>query len=222
MKRVIITGASSGLGLALSKQFFEKGFDVVGICRGSPPKGAKHIKTDLTKEQDIENAIAVIKKDFSKFEYLINCAGALAVRALGEFQFKEIDMVFKVNAIAPMKLVSGLLENIKANEADIVNVGSTASYKILKNQFSYGSSKYALKGFTRNLEAELFNTPCRVIGFNPGGFKSEIFERATGKKINLDSYMEAEDIASFLIQILELPKNMEVTEITINRKFPEK
>jgi NADP-dependent 3-hydroxy acid dehydrogenase YdfG len=57
-----------------------------------------------------------------------------------------------------------------------------------------------------------------VIGFNPGGFKSRILEKVTGVASDLSAYMMAEDVATALIQTLELPKNMEVSQIIINRK----
>lgn len=75
-----------------------------------------------------------------------------------------------------------------------------------------------MRGFIENLRLELKDTKCRVIGFNPGGFKSKIFEKGTGKKVDLSGYMEAADIAKLLVHILELPKNMEVSDIVINRK----
>ena len=218
MERVIVTGASSGLGFEISKQLLEKGVEVIGLSRRKPELEVKHIAVDLTKEEEIEKAVETIKKDFPKFDALINCAGVLNIRALGELKLEEVNDLFKVNVFAPMKLVSGLLGLIKENGSDVVNVGSTVGFKAYESQGAYGASKWALRGFSENARLELKGTKCRVIGFNPGGFKSNIFENATGKKADLSSYMDPEYIAGLMITILELPKNMEVSNIVIARK----
>jgi 3-oxoacyl-[acyl-carrier protein] reductase len=218
MKQAIITGASDGLGKSIAALLLEKDVEVIALCRSAPPNGAIHIATDLTKQEDIEAAINTIKKDHPNFDCLMNCAGVLSITPLDRLDFEELNNLFKVNVTAPMRLVSGLLDNIKANNADIVNVASTIGFKAYKDQAAYGSSKWAMRGFTENLQLELKSTKCRVIGFNPGGFKSKLFEKATGKEINLDKYMDPEELAKLLLQILELPKNMEVSQIVINRK----
>lgn len=218
MKRVIITGVTGGLGSELSNIFIDKGVEVIGISRSKPMKGVIHIRADLSKESDVEKAVGVINDKYPEFDCLINSAGVLSVQELENLDFKEIDNLFKVNVLAPMKLVSGLIENIKSNEADIVNVGSSVGFKAYERQCAYGASKWAVRGMNENMQLELKKTKCRIIGFNPGGFKSDLFEKATGKKADLDDYMEPKDLAEFMIQILELPKKLEVSEVIINRK----
>ena len=172
----------------------------------------------MTSEESIDRAIALIKEKYSSFDCLINCAGVLNVKPLGEIDYKEMDQLFRVNVLAPIKMVSGLLSLIKENESDIVNVGSTVGFKAYEEQCAYGTSKWAVRGVTENLQLELKKTKCRVIGFYPGGFKSRFFEKATGQRVELDAYMEPKELAKLMIQLIELPKNMEVTEIKISRK----
>jgi len=218
MEKVILTGASEGLGFELSKLFLEKGTEVIGICRSKPFEGVKHIQADLSSKEDLNKIIEKIKKEDSEFDCLINCAGIMSVQELGKINPEEIDNLFKINILAPIKLVSGLIEEIKSNSSDIINVGSTVGFKAYEKQAAYGASKWAVRGFNENLRLELKNTKSRVIGFNPGGFKSRIFEKATGEKTNLEEYMDPKELAKLIIQILELPKNIEVSEIIVNRK----
>jgi len=218
MKTAIITGVSDGLGLKISEKLLENGWKVIGLSRTRPNLNIEHIKIDLTKEIDLVNAINEIKTKYSFFDCLINCAGVMSVKKMKDLDYSETDNLFKVNVLAPIKLISGLIENIKTNESDIVNVGSTVGFKAYEDQCAYGSSKWALRGVTENLQLELKGTKCRVIGFNPGGFKSRIFEKATGIKPNLDAYMDPEYLADLLVFILEMPKNLEVSQIIINRK----
>lgn len=219
MKRAILTGASDGLGFEISRCLIERGFEVIGLSRNKPDNNdVVHIKTDLTDDDSIKSAIQKIREGYKEFDLLINCAGVLNIVPIEKLDSSDTGDLFKVNVISPMILVSGLIDLVRKNEADIVNVGSTMGFKAYEKQAAYTGSKWAMRGFTKNLQVELKNTPCRVIGFNPGGFKSRLFEKATGKEMNLDGFMEAKDIANFLMKIIDLPKNMEVSEVIINRK----
>ncbi|MDD3793361.1 MAG: SDR family NAD(P)-dependent oxidoreductase [Candidatus Gracilibacteria bacterium] len=218
MSRVIITGGSEGLGLELSKLFLEKGFEVICLSRKKPEIDVIHIETNLTDEKSIQKTIDKIKTDYREFNCLINCAGVMDIADLGNIDYKKTEKLFKINVLAPIIITSELIDLIKQNESDIVNIGSTVGFKAYEKQCSYGASKWAIRGINENLQLELKKTKCRVIGFNPGGFKSKIVEKATGIKPDLSPYMEPKELAKLLIQILELPKNMEVSEIIINRK----
>ena len=212
MKRAIIVGASGALGGETCKILIDKGYDIVGVSRTKPSVGS-YVHIDLTDEKSIESAADVVSKKFSEFDCIINCVGVMNIHAADEINFKDADNIFKVNVIGPMVFISYLMSLIKKNNADILNVGSTVGFKAYESQCAYSSSK-----FGENLRLELKDTRCRVIGFNPGGFKSKIFEKGTGKKVDLTGYMEPAEIAKLLVHILELPKNMEVSDILINRK----
>lgn len=220
MKKVIITGGSDGLGLETAKLIADKGIPVISISR-SQPKDTRilHLPTDLTKEQEIENATKEIIKHHNDFDVLINCAGMINLKPLDKLSYTETENLFKLNVIAPVMLVSQLLEMIKGNNADIVNVGSTVGFKAYKDQAAYGASKWGLRGFNENLRLELKNTGVRVIGFMPGGFKSSFVQKYTGdENVDLSAYMEPEHLAKLLMQVIETPKGLEVSEIIINRK----
>ena len=219
MKTIIITGVSDGLGYQIAKLAQIRAIRVVGISRTVPDLKIEHIKADLTEEKGIKDVVETIKSKYSDFDVLINCAGMLSVKQLGEVDYTETLKLFKLNVIAPLFLVSELVDIIKSNKADIVNIGSTVGSKAYESQAAYGASKWALRGLNKNLQLEFKNTKCRVIGFNPGGFKSNFFEKATGVMNNdWDGWMTPDDIAKFILQILELPKNMEVSDIILNRK----
>ncbi len=83
----------------------------------------------------------------------------------------------------------------------------------------YSASKWAVRGFAKSLQDEFKELPNRVISFCPGGFKSDIVKKVNGEELqNPDEWMNPEYIALFIKQILDLPKNMEVSEVIINRK----
>lgn len=218
MNKIVITWVSEGLWYELAKLYLEKWFEVIGISRNKPNLNIIHLKTDLTKEEDINATIWIIKEKYSDFKYLINCAWVLNIEKLWEIDYKNTEKLFKINVIAPIILTSGLINEIKENEADIVNIASTVWLKAYESQCSYGASKWAMRWITENLQLELKNTKSRVIWFNPWWFKSRIFEKATWFQPDLSPFMEPIELAKIIEFTLNLPKNMEVSNITINRK----
>lgn len=216
---IIITGASEGLGKELASLFLAEGKRVICLSRHQPDSKVEFIQTDLLDESSIQAAAQKINNDSDKLEALINCAGVYSEQELDKLSAAEIKRVFQTNVQAPMLLTSLLMARIKKDGADIVNVSSTVGTKAYESQAVYGASKWAMRGFSANLQVELKGAPCRVISFCPGGFKSKLFEKATGiDNTGEGNWMSAKTVAQCLKQLLELPKDMEVSEILINRK----
>lgn len=215
---IVITGASDGLGLELAKIYKQAGKKVVNVSRRDSEFADENILTDLTNEAEIKKAAEAINAVNEPLEALINCAGVLSIQPLVEIDSEKLKQVFGVNVEAAILLVSALSDKIKQDGTDIVNVSSTVGTKGYIDQAAYGASKWAMRGFTENLRVELKDN--RIISFIPGGFKSKLFEKATGNDntTNEGEWMRPADIAVFMKQILDLPKNMEVSEVVINRK----
>lgn len=217
---IIITGASDGLGKELAQLYVAEGKKVIGLCRGMVPDGVEHVVTDLRNDESINDAIKVITNKDEECEALINCAGVLSIEKIDKLSAAEVDKVLDTNIRGLLLLTSGIMDKIKQDGTDIVNIASSVGMKAYADQAAYGVSKWAMRGFSANLQLELKDFPSRVISFCPGGFKTKLFEKATGVDNTSDGseWMSAGDVAKCLKQLLELPKNMEVSEIVINRK----
>jgi len=221
MKKVIITGVSEGLGYEVAKQLLQKWVQIVWISRQKPDLDIFHHSADFTDEKAVEDVIVKIQNEHPLFDALINCAWILSIQELENISMWDVKKLFDINLFAPIALVAWLCENIRKNQSDIVNVSSTVWLKAYPSQLAYWASKWAIRWVTENLQLEFKGTKTRVIWFHPGWFQSWIFAKATGVPIDsldLSWYMKAEDIALAMIQTLELPKNMEVSSIVINRK----
>lgn len=216
---IIITGASDGLGLQLAGVLKESGKSVVNISRHECKDADVNILCDLQVPSAIQDAAAQVNAINQPLEAVINCAGVMSLQPLGKITDDEIRRVMSTNVESAILLVSRLTQRIKADNADVVNIASTVGLKGYVDQAAYGASKWAMRGFSANLQAELKNTKCRVISFCVGGFKSDIAKKITGNDLpDPENWMNPEDIAKFMKQILDLPKGIEVSEIIINRK----
>ncbi len=219
MKKIILTWVSEGLGYEIAKLFREKNIAVVGLSRKKPDIDIIHISTDLRDEKSMQNALDIIKKEHSDFDACINCAGIIAIEELWKIKYNSIDEVFKVNVLAPIFIISELTELIKKNEADIVNVSSTVwVIKTKLKQCAYSASKIAMKWISENFQLEFKDTKTRVMSFHPWWFKSRHIQKVTAIEVDLSPYMEPSELAKTILFCLDLPKNMEVSQIVINRK----
>jgi len=220
----IITGASEGLGLELAKLLVGKKKKVVCLSRHMPhlPE-IEWLQTDLTEEISVEAAAKQVLSRDEPIEALVNCAGVMGYETAGKrLDYAELERLFQTNILGSILLTTRLLDRIKRDAGDIVNVASTVGTRANEETRSaYAVSKWAMRGYSTNLQLQLKETPCRVISFCPGGFQSRIAEKVTGEPLtDPENWMRAEDVAQCLLQIMELPKNMQVTEILIDRKKP--
>lgn len=217
---IVITGASDGLGLQLAKLYQEAGKKVVNISRNESKYADVNITLSLREGAEIDEAANQVSQLDEPIEAIVYCAGVLSVQPLGEITEDEIKRLMSTNVKPQILLTSKLVDRIKKDRTDIVCISSTVGTKGYVDQAVYGASKWAVRGFAANLQAEFKNLPNRVISFCPGGFKSKLFEKATGddNTTNEGEWMRPEDVAMFIKQILDLPKNMEVSEVIVNRK----
>ena len=211
MKKAIITGASSGLGKEIGKILADNKVSVVNLSRNS--SDFEDITTDLRNNDEILKAIDKIKKDHSDLDLLILNAGIMPKAETGKIDF-NINEIFEVNVTATIKVVNGLIDLIKKNHGDIVIVGSTASFKFFNGDSVYSSTKYAVLGFIKSLQEELKREDVRVIGFHPGAFNSNL----RGVGFVKDDFMNPKDLAKLLMSIISLPRNIQVSEIIVDRK----
>lgn len=215
---IVITGASDGLGLQIARVYNEAGKRVVNVSRRDSKYADINIPTDLTQETSIAAAVEKILGIDEALEAFVNCAGVMSLEPLGDITADEIDRTFGVNVRSAILLVSGLADRIKTDHTDIVNVASTVGTKAYPDQAAYGASKWAMRGFSQNLQVELKATN-RVISFCVGGFKSDIAKKITGQGLpDPENWMDPEEVAVFVKQMLDLPRNMEVSEIILNRR----
>lgn len=223
MKKIIILGASDGLGKAIANLCVKENISVVNISR-TPCDNNKviNIKCDLSKQDDIDNAISIIKKEHDDFDAIINSAAIVALEKINQITYEKFEKAYKVNTIAPLYFLSALYDYIVRNEADIINIGTTASAPLragFQDQLAYTTTKYGLRGGSYNFGLELKSTKSRVIHINLGGMNTRMHEKDYGVKVeNPNDWMDPANIADIVLYLLNLPKQIEISEITINRK----
>ncbi len=201
---VVITGASRGLGKALAEQLTQKGAKVVVSARSEIDYGGvTTVVADVTKEEDHSKVLSKAMDQFGRIDIWINNAGVWPPKApLEHADLEDARKVFDVNFFGlAYGSKAALVQMKKQGSGTIVNIISTAGFLARPEQTIYAASKHAAKGFTDSLREEIKNTPIKVIAVYPGGFQSNLFDKA--KPANFEDFMTTESVAEKIIENLE-------------------
>lgn len=227
MKTAIITWASSWLWLELCKIFVAQWYQVIGLSRSKPIIDTViHIPTDLSDKDSIEHTAEKITTEYTQFHTIINCAGIWYIEDIDSTDYNHTQEMFQVNIIWQHHLLSLLSSNIRSNNADIVFIWATIGYKANEFMPLYSVTKRWLRWLVENRRANLKDTQSRVLHISPWWLQTEsniwpdgresIISLKTWKKIWV--FMDPTIIAEFIYSTLQLPKNIELSEVVINRK----
>lgn len=175
-KVVLITGASSGIGLCTSKYFCERGFVVYGLCRRKmQDENINYISCDVTNLEQIKNAVQEVVKREGKIDVLINNAGFGISGSVENQDTEDIKKQFEVNFYGAVNVTQQVLPIMrKQGYGKILNTSSVASVIPIPFQSFYSASKSALDTWAKALRIEVkpFNIQvCNVlVGDTKTGF----------------------------------------------------
>jgi 3-oxoacyl-[acyl-carrier protein] reductase len=175
----LVTGASKGIGLAISKHLTSVGHRVVGIAReplASFP--GKLVSIDLSDDKGSAQAFVELAQRHS-FDGVINNAGAAKIQRLGEIDLGVVDELMRFNLHSPINAVQAILPAMRQKGwGRIINITSLATLGMV-NRTAYAASKAALGSFTRTWALELAETGITVNSVSPGPVETELFRRGT-------------------------------------------
>ena len=171
----LITGASKGIGLALSRRLASDGHHVVGIARHAVDDfPGTLVPLDLGDSGATQDALQTLVARFA-FDGVVNNVGLVRPQRLGEIQLAALDEVLRVNLHPAVLSVQAMLPGMKARGwGRIVNISSLTVLGA-PERTAYAAAKAALVSFTRNWALELATTGITVNGVSPGPTETELF-----------------------------------------------
>ena len=176
-KVILVTGASSGIGLACAKSLQAKGHIVYGSARDINRLKSvtfKPIQLDVTDDVSVKAAIEKIVTVEGKIDVLVNNAGNGVTGPAYAMPVDYAKKQFEVNFFGVIRVSSEVLPKmIAAKQGLVINISSLAGLFGLPYQGMYSASKYAIEGYSQSLRMELRNTGVKVVLINPGDFKSD-------------------------------------------------
>lgn len=183
----LVTGASRGLGRALSLALCADGMRVIAMARdgaalnrlatGDVVGGSGCIEpqvADVTCESSVAEALAGLEH----LDVVINNAGVAAMSSLADTTVEGFEQMLRVNLVGPFVVMKQTID-LLSPDGIIVNIASDAALKGIAGMSSYVASKHGLLGLARSADLELRSRGIRVVTFCPGPMETEIFGPGT-------------------------------------------
>jgi len=203
MPTAVVTGASRGLGLALSRALVDRGWNVVVDARGNDALAAAWagedrvtaIAGDVSETDHLDRLVAAADKPIDALVNNASVLGPSPQPALLDYPLDELRQVYEVNVLAPLALVQRALPHL-APGAAILNITSDASVEPYEGWGGYGSSKAALDQLSAILGAE--HPDLRVYAVDPGDMRTQLHQEAFPDEDISDRALPEESVPGLL------------------------
>ncbi len=181
-KVVVISGASAGIGKTAAEMFLKKGYTVYNLSRRKTEE-IRHIKTDITKPEEVKAALKTVFESEGRIDVLVNNAGMGISGAVESTELDAIRRMFEVNFYGAISLIQEALPYMRKNGGGtIINISSAAARMSIPFQAFYSSSKSALCSLSDALRLETAPFNIKVTSVLPGDVKTEFTEKREKNK----------------------------------------
>ncbi|UCZ54655.1 SDR family oxidoreductase [Bacillus shivajii] len=223
-QRVVITGASSGIGEEVAREVARRGGVPILMARsyGKLLNIASEIKeetgvapyvfeVDISNKEDIHDVFLNIKQTIGHVTVLVNNAGFGLFDSVQEASIEDIEAMFQVNVFGAISSTKSVLPSmIEKNEGHIIFIASQAGKLATPKSSGYSASKHAILGFANSLRMEVADENVNVSVVNPGPVRTKFFDMAdkSGEyQKNVERYMlDSEKVAIKTVDLIEKPK----------------
>jgi NAD(P)-dependent dehydrogenase (short-subunit alcohol dehydrogenase family) len=179
---VLVTGASSGIGRKITELLAADGHFVFAGARKADDidalsgiENVRGIRLDVTLQGDIDAAVDLVASSGRKLHAVVNNAGVNSMGPLVEIDESELDFLFDVNVYGPYRVTRAFAPMIIESKGRIVNVSSISGTLSGPLYGIYSMSKHALEAYTDSLAREMSMLGVKVIGIEPGNYKTRIY-----------------------------------------------
>lgn len=233
MKIALITGATSGIGMATAKLFATKGYKLI-LC-GRRIERLSELKNELNTEvhtltfdvrnrEDVFTAIESIPTEFQNIDILLNNAGnAHGLSTIQNGNIDDWDAMMDGNVKGLLYVTKAILPKmIERNSGFIVNIGSVAAKEVYPNGNVYCASKHAVDALSKSMRIDLAGHNIRVSAIHPGAVETEFSEvrfkgdkeKAKGVYQGFDA-LQAKDIAEVIEFVISRSKHVNIEDLVI-------
>lgn len=231
MKTILITGASSGFGLATAKLLAKDNKLLLLARRQDKLDELKQelggevytASVNVTDKEQVQKFFASLPDGFCDIDVLVNAAGlALGMEPAQEANLEDWEQMVDTNIKGLLNVTRPTLDIMKGRSTGlIVNIGSCAGHVPYKGGNVYGATKAFVRQFSRNLRTDLFGTGIKVTNIEPGAAETEFSVVRFKDKQKADDYykgwhaLTAEDVASTIVWAINQPPHVNTDNVEI-------
>ena len=222
-RTILVTGASSGIGLAVAEKLLQQGHTVLGIARQANLILVEYsdfvpIVLDSTQLDVLSQKIKELQLAYPSIDAVIFCAGRGQFGAIEQFSYQQINALMTLNFTSQVYLTKAVLPDLKRkSQSDLIYIGSEAALKGSRNGAIYCASKFALRGFTQALREECGKSNVRVSLINPGMVKTPFFDELSFEPgDHKNNSITSEEVAEAVVYVLNSPTNTVIDEINLS------
>jgi len=232
-KVIVITGASSGLGLAAARRLAQQGACLVLGARrierlqqlADELNGEGHraiaVEADVTRLDDVKRLVDSAVQTFGRVDVMVNNAGLMPISALERLKVEDWDRTIDVNIKGVLYGIAAALPHMQRQmSGHFVNVASVAGHKIMPNGTVYSASKFAVRALSEGLRQEVKPWNIRTTILSPGAVDTELPASITEADVAKgmqgfyqSTAISADSFARAIIFAIEQPEDMDVNEI---------
>jgi short-subunit dehydrogenase len=222
--RAIVTGASSGIGRAVSLEMARNGVRLVVVARREDRlydlvgeiialgQNAEPITGDITDPEIRQQALDAAQSHFGGLDILVNNAGVGALGLFEEASAQRVRQVMEVNYFALVEMIRLSLPMLKRGVTPmVVNVSSIVGHRGVPNRSEYSASKFAVQGFSEAIRAEFIQRGIDVLVVSPGPTETEFFqhelERTTDAKWPKHKPADVNEVARQMVRAMQVGKH---------------
>ncbi len=185
-RRIVVSGASSGLGAHTVRRLAAEGASVVAAARrldrlqqlsaelADAPGLVVPVRADVTSAQGCEDLVSAALDTFGGIDVLVNNAGGETQGAIEQLALEDLEAMFRTNVTSIFLCLRAALPALRASRGAVVNIGSTVVARPPRDRFGYVASKGAVEAMTRALAVDLGRDGIRVNVIRPGIIPSEL------------------------------------------------
>ena len=228
---IVVTGASSGIGEAIAKQFSALGHPLLLLARRVERLEALNLpntlceKVDVTDQESFKRAITKAEAQFGPVDGLVNNAGAMLLGQIDTQDASEWKRMFDVNVLGLLNGMQAVLTSMKdQNSGTIINISSIAGKKTFPNHAAYCGTKFAVHAISENTREEVAAFNVRVTTIAPGAVETELLSHTTSQEIkdgygawkeDMGGVLAADDVARSVVFAYQQPQNVCIREIAL-------
>ena len=221
-KKVLITGASSGIGKAIAEALLKEGAEVIGLCRSveNLPPGVAPLSCDLSEPDQIATAFSSL----DQLDILINNAGLAYLSPISTGDPEKWKRMWQINVHALGLSSQHALKLFPPSGGHILNISSLSGHRVPPTGGFYAATKFAVRAMTEALRSELklVNSATRISSISPGFVDTPLLDHyfagredqlaQTRAEVNM---LTPQNIAATALHILSAPPGVEINDVLL-------